>query len=123
MKLNKIAEKSLIFDGLDDDFYKEYIISVNNGDTLSFSPMNVIELADFEKKYSQNFIDFLLENIPSIKRYAPSADLTYYKNEENITLYVKENDSYIAIISLGETQPSRYKIFIEAVFSKSNYRI
>jgi hypothetical protein len=120
MKLNKIAEKSLKFDGLEDNFYKEYLISLDNGDTLSFSPMNVIELADFEKNDSQNYIDFLLKNIPSIKKYTPSPDFTYYKNEDDMTLYVKENDSYIAILSLGETQPSRYKIFVEAVFSKSN---
>ena len=118
MELKKIEGKNLIYDGTEDGFYKEHSFKLNNGDEIKFSPMDVIELEDFEKEDSENLISKLLEKLPTIKRFSPASDFIYYKNLEEITPHIKENDKYISIISLGEVQPTRYQIYIEAIFSK-----
>ena len=118
MELKQIAGKQLIYDGTEDGFYKEHSFKLDNGDEIKFSPMDVIELEDFEKEDSENLLSKLLEILPSIKRFAPTPDFMYYKNLEDITPNIKESDKYIFIISLGEVQPTRYQIYIEAIFSK-----
>ncbi len=121
LQLNKVAGESLLYDGTEEDFYKTYAIALENGDTIYFSPMDVIEFEDFEKKDTQNITNLLLEKTPTVKRFAPKPDFIYYKNQQGIIPYVKENEKYLAVISLGETQPARYRVYVEAVFSKTNF--
>lgn len=118
VQLKQIAVKSLLYDGTEDNFNKIYSLTLDNGDTVSFTPMNVIDLENFEKRDNRGITKFLLEKIPTIRRFAPTPEFIYYKNIQGTIPYVKENEKYLAVVSLGETQPARYQVYIEAVFEK-----
>lgn len=119
MKLKKIQGKSLIYDSTDDMFYDNHTIELNNGDSLVFSPTDVTRLKDLEKNKKNDLLAFILKSCNSIYRFAPTPDLYGYKNEDGVLVYFKETDRYLLVASLGETQPSRYKIYVEGVFEKS----
>jgi hypothetical protein len=119
IELKQVAGKSLIYDGTEDGFYKTYSVTLDNEDVISFSPVDVTELENFEKTDKRNIIKLILEKTPTIKRFAPKSDFVYYKNQQGAIPYVKENNKYLAIISLGEVQPARYQVYVEAVFEKN----
>jgi hypothetical protein len=121
IELKKVAEKSLLYDGTEDDFYKIYTVTLDNGDVMSFTPTDVVELERFEKTDSRNIISLILEKTPTIKRFAPVPDFIYYKNQQGVIPHIKENDKYLAVISLGEMQPARYQVYVEAIFEKTNF--
>ena len=123
MQLNKVCGKSLLYDGAENNFYKTHAIALGNGDTIYFSPTDVVELENFEKNDTRNITNLLLKELPSIKRFAPKPDFIYYKNQQGIIPHIKENDMYLAVVSLGEMQPTRYQVYVEAVFSKSNFTV
>jgi hypothetical protein len=118
MKLTQVAGKNLQYDGLENNFYKTYSITLKNEDLFTFSPMDVVELEHFEKKDVRDLTSVLLDNLRTIKKFKPEADFIYYKNQEGLTPYVKETEKYIAVVSLGEFQPNRYKVIVEAIFLK-----
>ncbi len=121
IELKQVAGKSLIYDGLEDNFYKPYSVTLDNGDVITFSPMDVTELESFEKNDTRNILSLILEKTPTIKRFAPAPDFIYYKNQQGVIPHVKENDKYLAVISLGEMQPARYQVYVEAIFEKTSF--
>lgn len=123
MELKKITGKQLIYDGSEEKFYQEHILELDNGDTIHFAPTEIIELDELDREEKKELVEKILINLPTIKRFAPTSDYVYYKNQEGVTPHIKETKKYIAIISLGESQPSRYLIYLEAVFLKDNYGI
>lgn len=121
IELTQVAGKGILFDGSEDNFYKLHSIILVNGDVITFTPMDVIELESFEKIDDRNLSSLILEKLATIKRFAPTPDFVYYKNQEGIIPSVKETDKYLAVISLGEQQPARYQIYVEAVFKKHEF--
>lgn len=115
MKLKKIEDKKLIYDGKDDDFYKKHILNLKNGDSIVFSTDNINKLKVLE---SRDCFNQVLNSCPGVYKYDAIPELSKYKNEDDLSVYFYETPGYIAIISLGEFQPGRYKIYQEGIFKK-----
>lgn len=116
--LKKVADKTLIYDGTDDHFYEEHSFTLENGDTIVFSITNLSGLIEFEKE-NRSKINQILEECKGVHKFDLIPELAKYRSEEELTVSYKESDNYIAIISDGEFQPCRYKIYIEGVFIKN----
>ncbi len=115
-KLVKVSGKHLVFDNSDEDFYKEHLFLLENKDKIVFSPNELVKLKELEK--NNLYLEIILNSCPGIHKYNPIAELVSYKNSEDLNVYYLEIHNYIAVIALGETQPGRYKIYIEGVFQK-----
>ena len=116
LQLNKVAEKSLIFDGTEEDFYGNHFLKLENGVIIPFSTENISKLKLMENSY---YLKQILKLCKGIYDYKIIPELSKYKNAEDLSVYFIETPSYIAILSLGEFQPGRYKIYQEGIFKKS----
>lgn len=47
--------------------------------------------------------------------------LITYKNEDGLKIYCLDTPSHLFLFSIGEFQPSRYKMILECSFIKSNF--
>lgn len=47
--------------------------------------------------------------------------LISYKNEDGLKIYCLDTPSHLFLFSIGEFQPSRYKMILECSFIKSNF--
>lgn len=119
-ELKQIVGKSLFFDNTDDGFYDKHLIKLENGEEIIFSPIGISKLKELEKNQNNILLNFILDSCPSIYRFAPTPDFFGYKNEDDLTVCYHETDNYLLVVSLGESQPGRYKIYIEGVFKKNS---
>lgn len=119
MTLKQVAGKSLIYDSTDDNFYANHSIRLEGDETFIFSPTDLTRLEALEKSENKSLLNFILSSFPGIYRFAPIPELFGYKNEDELSVRFKETERYIGIISLGESQPGRYKIYVEGVFEKT----
>lgn len=113
--LKKVAGKELIYDGTDDGFYKNYVLNLKNGDTIEFSTENIRKLKSLENR---DYLNKIISSCTGVYNCDVIPELSKYKNEDDLSVYFNETPEYIAIISLGESQPGRYKIYQEGIFKK-----
>lgn len=119
MKLNRIKTNHLIHDGNDDNFYNEKIITIDSNDSLKFKSTSIKELIELEKEWDDEDFKELIDCFKgSIYKYDTIPEFTQYKSKNGLTVYYAESEKYLAIISLGEKQPMRYQIILEALFEK-----
>ncbi len=117
MELKQVVGKQLIYDGLDDKFYDEHSFKLDNGDEIKFSPLETIRLENLEKSNDKKtLLNLILENCDTIYRYSPSIELFGYKGQENLSVKYQMVNQYTIVLSLGESQPGRYKIYLEGIF-------
>jgi len=69
---------------------------------------------------NDEFAARLLEQCPSIEPIEVMKGSRVFKNKNKLTTFVKEEDNYIIVYSAEETQPGRYKMEIDYVFSIIN---
>lgn len=116
MELKKIANKQLIYDGLNDKFYDEHTFKLYNGEEIKFSILDFIRLENLEKSNDEKpLLNLILKNCETIYRYSPSIELFGYKGQEDLSVKYKMINKHIVVLSLGESQPGRYKIYLEGI--------
>jgi hypothetical protein len=117
MNLQRVFEKTLIFDNVEDHFYDDQTIELPNSHLISFSPQNVVRLDSLEVPEKKQLLDAILNACPGVYRHTVTADLFSYRNNEGLGVYFKEDGGFLLVAALGEFQPARYKIFVEGVFA------
>lgn len=121
INLKQIAGKSLFYDGTDDTYYDNHICVLDNGDKVAFSYSELIDLGYIEDSDKSHVLKFILKTCPNIYRFSPTPNFFGYKNDDNLNVSLKETEKYFIIIAHGESQPGRYKIYIESIFEKTNF--
>lgn len=114
MKLKQVAGKSLIYDGTEDDFYKSYFVTLDNGDVISIPPIINTRLKDLHS--NKTLTTSVISSLKNIKFIDFGNDLYNYQNEFGLTVFVCEDEKYIAIVSKGEVNRGVFKIILEGVF-------
>jgi hypothetical protein len=117
IELKKVESKHLIFDNTDDYFYGEHSFNIYNGENIQFSTREITQLSKLEGS-EPNILKQILNYCTGIHKYDIIPELSQYRSQEDLTAYFKETPKYFTVISLGESQPGRYKIFIEGIFEK-----
>lgn len=112
MKLEQIGSKNiLISTNHEKEIYKDtHYIQVGE-DIIDFSYSELKALQDVENELLDK--NLILSSIKGLVK-----GLITYKNEDGLTIYVKETPEYIIIFAIGEYQPSLYKIYVESIFKK-----
>ena len=116
MKLEKLLENKLIYDGMDDHFYDLKQIQLNDSKLISFIPFPAKMLGELNDEFAAR----LLEQCPSIEPIEVMKGSRVFKNKNKLTTFGKEADNYLIVYSAEETQPGRYKMEIDYVFSIIN---
>jgi len=121
MKLKNIRKQTILHDGGDDNFYGKKTIKIDETQFISFDTAKIKNLTELEKKLDNSVFKTLIDSFNgSITKYDSIPEFTRFKNQFDLTVYYKETEHYLAIISLGERQPMRYQIFLEGLFKKEN---
>ncbi|MFZ5554749.1 MAG: hypothetical protein ACOZCO_16660 [Bacteroidota bacterium] len=123
MKFKKIdnIKAGLIFDGLEDDYYEyDLIIKCKNENIQSsVKPYKFEYINKLLQKISREEYFSLMKSISgSVQSQLIQDMFTGYRNFP-LTYHVQEKDNSIKILiiaSSGETQPGRYKIYLEGVW-------
>ena len=114
MELKQVAGKSLIYEGPEDDFYKPYFITLDNGDVISIPVIINTRLKDLHS--NKTITTSVISSLKNIKCVGFGNDLWNFQNEYGLTVFVCEDEKYIAIVSKGEVNRGVFKIILEGVF-------
>ncbi|MCD8433605.1 hypothetical protein LNJ05_12610 [Tenacibaculum finnmarkense genomovar ulcerans] len=121
MRFKKIRKQTKLHDGGDENFYGEKTIKIDEIKSMSFDTTKIEELTKLEKNLDDYVFETLLQSFNgTITKSNSIPEFTRFKNQFDLTVYYKETEQYLAIISLGERQPMRYQIFLEGLFKKEN---
>tara|TARA_B110000211_G_C14033945_1_gene533539 strand:- start:68 stop:439 length:372 start_codon:yes stop_codon:yes gene_type:complete len=115
-RLIQIEKRKLIYDSTDVNFYDTHSINLQDGTLFQFNHSELSKLNDEKGSFSEQDFQFMINACTSLRFYSLIPELAKYKNEEDLGVYLKKEEGHIVLIALGETQPGRYKIFIEGVF-------
>jgi hypothetical protein len=115
IELIKVAGKSLIFDGNEDDFYKTYSLTLENGDFITIPILINTRLKDLNTDRPE-LTSSITKSLTNIKLNDFGNDLWNYQNENGLTIFVYETEKYLTIVSKGEVNRGRFQIVIEGIF-------
>ena len=93
-------------------FNGSHIINFDNN-TFHFQFSELLELKELEEKVSTHNFSIICSNIIGIKK-----GLLSYKNIDSLKLYYGEFDDLIVVFSIGEYQPTFFKLQVECIFRK-----
>jgi hypothetical protein len=114
MQLKQIANKTLVLvSSKENEAFDSLHIFQSNGLNITFRVSDLEDLESFEHNTTKETLSYILSTTRGINR-----GLLSYKNEEGLKVYVQNSNSYLAIVSAGEHQPSLYKIYIESIYEK-----
>jgi hypothetical protein len=116
MNINQVLKRQLIIDtGNENDvFVSMHTIKFENKNRIiQFNFSELVGLEDIDKDYKQDLLDNILQTIGGIKK-----GLVSYKNKDGLKIYVLDRPDLLCLLSVGEFQPGRYKIILEAAFDK-----
>lgn len=116
IQLKKIAGKSLIYHGTEDNFYKNYSVVVDNKQTIIIPVIINKRLKDYQNEGKIELINSILSDLNTIKLINYGNDLNNYQNENGLTVFVLEVEKYLVIISKGEVNRGIFKIVVEGIF-------
>jgi hypothetical protein len=120
MKLKQIAGKGLLTMSSDNNYiYGIHEIKLENGDFISFRYNNIVPLQIAEKNLDPEIFLAIISSCEGLVKNDLIPELTNYKNQERLPVYLKETHNYFAVISFGEYQPTLYRIYLEGVFRKA----
>jgi hypothetical protein len=119
MTIKEIIRSKMLYDSTDDKFYDVHKLQISSEEIFEFKINELIDFEELEKKYSKDdFQNILNKYDGKIYKFEPIPEFIIYKNEDGLHVYFKETEKYLAIFSLGEFQPARYKIKLESLFIK-----
>ncbi len=117
--IKQIISKMLLIQSSDCIFiYSKHNFKINNELDFTFDFEELVELNIVENNIEKNLFTSIISHCKGIIKNNFIVDLTSYRNAENLYVYLKETSEYYVIISIGEYQPSLYRIYIEGVFLK-----
>lgn len=114
MKLEKLLENKLIYDGMDDHFYEPQKIILDSGEEITFSVSEGIRLIKVENQ-NQDLLELIL-NSKEIKKREVIPGVFDFRSKDDFTVYFIKQDNCIILFNSCETQPGRYKIIINYLF-------
>ncbi len=109
MKITVIDKE--LFDGQEGNFVKfESILSINSDQIkISFSDFSKNDFRNLENSLTEVELEKLVKEL-DLRPFTFDGKV-YYNDRRGIELYYCSKGEYLIIISFGETQPTRYKIF------------
>ena len=116
IELKQVAGRMLIYEGLEDDFYKTYSITLGNGVEISIPVFIQNRLKDMYNRGDVEIVNSITKLLNNITRNNVGNDLWGYQNEDGLTIYTFEVERYLVVVSKGEVNRGRYKIVLEGVF-------
>jgi hypothetical protein len=117
--LNKKAiNPYLVFDDTDEHYYNNHNIMLDNGGMLSVSPSELIPLSEYQQKMPASELDLIQKSCPYVTQFIDFTGSTCHKGQDDLAVYFKESGPYLIILSTGEFQPGRYKIYLEGIFER-----
>lgn len=116
MKLQKISKKHLIAADSDENNIFQKVHSFNIEKTkYSFKYNQLIPFENYEKKLTKDQLAQVIEELDISK------NVFGYSSSDDLDLYVYNiDDGIISILAIGEVQPSRYKIILEASYKMTS---
>lgn len=108
----------LLFDNADDCYYDKHTIVFLDNQKFEFSVFNLKRLDSLENDKQWTILNSILKFCPGIYRFEVAHDLFGYRSKSDLPVFYEENDKFFCVLSLGEFQPGRYKIFLEGIFKK-----
>jgi len=119
MNIKEIIKSQMLYDSTEDKFYDVHKLKISSEEIFEFKINELIKFKELEKKYNKDDIQYILNKYDGkIYKSELIPELATYKNEDDLNVYFKETEKYLAILSLGEFQPARYKIKLESLFIK-----
>jgi len=120
MIFKKVYNRELVYDGVEKNLYHlEKEILLINGEKIRISIAeneNVKELNELKNRID----DFDFNLIIAECNLKASSLLGIFKNQNNLKSYYNivepKTKKYLIILSYGEFQPARYKLYIEGVW-------
>ena len=103
-KLN--YERTLLYDGFEEGLFEQTF-------TISIADERITLDAEL---ISNNRLAALKEHLAIVKNPTFSEEISSIKSEDRLPLYFFNTKALLLIVSMGESQPMRYKFYIEQVW-------
>lgn len=110
---NSLVKKTLIFDGLERDVNKEIVIKLSECNIVIKPFWKNNDILGLKKIMEKTSIDQIINECNLTDKHSL---LGIYKNSEKMIVYYFIHDNYLIILSFGEIQYGRYKIYLEGVW-------
>jgi hypothetical protein len=119
LQLKQLASKSLLTMSNDEKvIYGVHNIEIDGINCISFKYDDIVPLQIAENNIESSTFSNIINSCEGIIKNNLIPELANYKNAERLKVYIKETEKYFIVISLGEYQPTLYKIYIEGIFEK-----
>jgi hypothetical protein len=108
--------KKLVYDGVEDDVYKKtFVLVLNDKTEIAF------KVSDFYDNELENITDTIestdFEKLVETGEFKKGRG-GVFRGSDNLELSYLWKGEYLLILSFGETQPARYKLFFEGAWKR-----